>query len=136
MPNQTNVRNNGVNQKNYIATIEHEKSCSHLYQNANKDIMEIDFHRYQLETDRKFENQEEGFLKSQSQLRSLEGQSSTDVLKIDFKEVSLNNKKRRLHYQKNLESEQHSKRKQKMLYYPQKRRKTAKANLKIKQFKL
>ena len=111
----------------------HEKTCD---QNANKDIMETDFHRYQLETERKFENQEEGFLKSQSQLRSLEGQSSTDVLKIDFKEVSLNNKKRRLHYQKNLESEQHSKRKQKMQYYPQKRRKTAKANLKIKQFKL
>ena len=109
----------------------HAVTCD---QNANKDIMEIDFHRYQLETDRKFENQEEGFLKSQSQLRSLEGQSSTDVLKIDFKEVSLNNKKTRLHYQKNLESEQHSKRK--MKHYPQKRRKTAKANLKIKQFKL
>ena len=89
----------------------HAVTCD---QNANKDIMEINFHRYQLETDRKFASQEEGFLKSQSQLRSLEGQSSADVLKIDFREVSLNNKKRRPHYQKNLESEQRSKQKQKM----------------------
>ena len=63
--------------------------------NVNDDIMEIDFHRCQLETDRKFENQEEDLLKSQAQLKSLEGQSSIDVLKIDLKEISFNNKKRR-----------------------------------------
>ena len=63
--------------------------------NVNDDIMEIDFHRCQLETDRKFENQEEDLLKSQAQLKSLEGQSSIHVLKIDLKEISFNNKKRR-----------------------------------------
>ena len=36
--------------------------------------MKIDFHRYPLETDRNFENQEEDLLKSQVQLQSLEGQ--------------------------------------------------------------
>ena len=41
-----------------------------------------------------------------------------------------------MNYRKNLESEQHNKRKQKMQDYSQKRKKTAKANLKIKLFKL
>ena len=58
------------------------------------------------------------------------------MLKIDLKEISCNNERRRLNYQKNLGSEQHNKRKQKMQHYSQKRRKIAKANLKIKQFKL
>ena len=41
---------------------------------VNDDIMDIDFHRCQFETDRKFENQEEDLLKSQAQWKSLEGQ--------------------------------------------------------------
>ena len=105
-------------------------------QNINIDITEIDFHRYQSKTDRKFENQEEDLLKWQAQLKSLEGQSSIDVLQIDLKEISFNNERRRLNYQKHLGSEQHNKQKQKMQHYSQKRRKITESNLKIKQFKL
>ena len=42
----------------------------------------------------KFENQEEDLPKSKAQLKSLKGQSSIDVLKIDLKEISFNNKRR------------------------------------------
>ena len=58
------------------------------------------------------------------------------MLKIDLKAISFNNKRRRLNYQKNLGSEKHNKRKQKTQGYSQKSRKIAKANSKIKQFKL
>ena len=105
-------------------------------QNVNDDFIEIDFHRYQSVTDRKFENQEEDLLKLHAQLKSVEGQSSIDVLRIDLKEISFNNKTRRLNYQKNLGSEQHNIRKEKMQDYSQKKRKITKANLKIQQFKL
>ena len=44
VPAQTNVRSNGVNPRRYIASIEHEK---------NKDS-NTKFHRYQLETNKKF----------------------------------------------------------------------------------
>lgn len=54
------------------------------------------FIHFQLETDRKFENQEEDLFKSQAQLESLEVQSNTDVLKRNLKEFSYNNKRRRL----------------------------------------
>ena len=63
VPSQRNVRNNGVNRKKYTATIEHEKMGTPIQKhaatydkNVNDDIMKIYFHRYQLETDRKFEN--------------------------------------------------------------------------------
>ena len=104
-PSQRNVRNNGVNQNKYTATIEHKKMGTPIQnqavsydQNINNDINEIDFHRYQLKTDRNFENQEEDLLKWQAQLKSLEGQSSIDVLQIDLKEISFNNERRRLNY--------------------------------------
>ena len=58
------------------------------------------------------------------------------MLKIDLKEINFNNERSRLNDQKNLGSEQYNKRNQEMQHYSQKRRKTAKANLKIKQFKL
>ena len=45
--------------------------------------------------------------KSQPQLESLEEQSSIDLLKIALKEISFNNKRMQLNYQKNLGSEQH-----------------------------
>ena len=58
VPSLRNVRNNGVNQNKYIATIEHEKIGTPIQnqaftcdQNVYNDIMEIDFHRYQLGTD-------------------------------------------------------------------------------------
>ena len=105
VPSQRDVRNNGVNQNKYTATIEHEKMGTPIQnqavtydQNVNNDIMEIDFRRYQLKTDRKYENQEEDSLKSQAQWKSLEGRSSIDVLKIDLKEISFNNERRRLNY--------------------------------------
>ena len=100
---QGNVRD-GVSSKKYIANIEHEKIGTPIQnhavtfdQNVNDDF-EIDFDRYQLETDRKFENQEEDLLKSQAHLKSLEGQASTNVLKIDLKEISFNNRRRRLNF--------------------------------------
>ena len=105
---QRNVRRNGVNLKLYTAN--HD-------QNINDDMMEIDFHKYPLETDRQFENQEEDLLKSQAYLKSLEGQSSIDVLKTDLKEISFNNERRLLNYQKNIGSKQHNKRKQKIQDY-------------------
>lgn len=46
--------------------------------------------------------------KSQPQLESLEEQSSIDLLKIALKEISFNNKRMQLNYQKNLGSEQHN----------------------------
>ena len=98
---QRNVRRNGVNLKLYTAN--HD-------QNINDDMMEIDFHKYPLETDRKFENQEEDLLKSQAYLKSLEGQ----MLKTDLKEISFNNERRLLNYQKNIGSKQHNKWKQKI----------------------
>ena len=58
------------------------------------------------------------------------------MLKIDLKEICLDSKSRRLNYHKNLGSEQHNKRKQKMQDYSRKRTKIAEANLKIQQFKL
>ena len=45
-------------------------------------------------------------LKSQAQFKSLEEQSSIDVLNIDLKEIIFNNKRRRFNYHKNLGSEQ------------------------------
>ena len=102
---QRNVRRNGVNLKLYTANYD---------QNINDDMMEIDFHKYPLETDRQFENQEEDLLKSQAYLKSLEGQSSIDVLKTDLKEISFNNERRLLNYQKNIGSKQHNKWKQKI----------------------
>ena len=108
VPSKRNVRRNGVNLKMYTAT---------YGQNINDDMMEIDFHRYPLETHRKFENQEEDLLKSQAQLKSLEGQSSIDVLKTDLKEISFNNERGLLNYQKKIGSKQHNKRKQKMQDY-------------------
>ena len=143
MPSQKNVRNNGLNQKKYTATIEHENIGTLIQnhagtydENVNDDIMEIDFHRDQLETHRKFENQEENLLKPKGQLKSLEGHPSLDVLKKVLKEISLNNKRRRFDYEKNLGIEQHNKQKQKMKDYSQRRTKIAKTNLKIKQCKL
>ena len=105
---QRNVRRNGVNLKLYTANYD---------QNINDDMMEIDFHKYPLETDRQFENQEEDLLKSQAYLESLEGQSSIDVLKTDLKEISFNNERRLLNYQKNIGSKQRNKRKQKIQDY-------------------
>lgn len=105
---QRNVRRNGVNLKLYTANYD---------QNINDDMMEIDFHKYPLETDRQFENQEEDLFKSQAYLKSLEGQSSIDVLKTDLKEISFNNERRLLNYQKNIGSKQHNKRKQKIQDY-------------------
>ena len=70
-------------------------------------------------------------LKSQAQFKSLKGQSSIDVLNIDLKEISFNNKMKRFNYHKNLGSEQHNKWKLKMQDYSQNRTKIAKANLKI-----
>ena len=65
VPSQRNVKINGVNQKKYSETIEHEKiqtpiqNHAAIYdQNVKDDIMEIRFHRYQLETDRKSESHE------------------------------------------------------------------------------
>ena len=65
VPSQRDVRNNGVNQNKYTATIEHEKMGTPIQnqavtydQNVNNDIMEIDFRRYQLKTDRKYKNEE------------------------------------------------------------------------------
>ena len=46
--------------------------------------------------------------KSQPQLESLEEQSSIDLLKIALKEISFNNKRMQLNYQKTLGSEQHN----------------------------
>ena len=54
---------------------------------------------------------------------------------MDLKEIFFNNKRKQLNSQKNLGIEQHNKRKQKMQDYSQKRRKIAKPNLKIHQFK-
>ena len=70
-------------------------------------------------------------LKSQAQFKSLEGQSSIDVLNIDLKEISFNSKRKRFNYHKNLDSEQHNKWKRKMQDYSQNTTKIAKANLKI-----
>ena len=65
MPSQRDVKNNGVNQNKYTATIEDEKMATPIQnqavpydQNVNNDIMEIDFRRYQLKTDRKYKYQE------------------------------------------------------------------------------
>ena len=81
VPSQRKVRNNGVNRKKYTVAIEHEKLGTAIQNNGakydetfNNDFMEMYFHRYLLETDRNFENQEEDLLKSQAQLQSLEGQ--------------------------------------------------------------
>ena len=63
---QGNVRN-GASSKKYIANIEHEKIGTPIQnhavtfdQNVNDDF-EIDFDRYQLETDRKFEKSRRRF---------------------------------------------------------------------------
>ena len=69
-------------------------------------------------------------------MESLEEQSSIDLLKIALKEITFNNKRMQLNYQKNLGSEQHNIEKQKMQDYSQKRRKIVKVNLKTQQLKL
>ena len=68
-------------------------------------------------------------------MESLEEQSSIDLLKIALKEITFNNKRMQLNYQKNLGSEQHNIEKQKMQDYSQKRRKIVKVNLKTQQLK-
>ena len=48
------------------------------------------------------------------------------MLKTNLKEISFNNERKRLNYQKNIGSEQHNERKQKMQDYSQKRGKLPK----------